>query len=41
METEIMFKIGILGFFLEVVYKFIFYTSVTFAVSEMEEIEST
>jgi len=35
-----MFKIGILGCFLEAVYKFVFYTSGTFAESEMEKIES-
>jgi len=40
-EKEITVKIGILGCFVEVVYKFIFYTSVTFPESEMEEIEST
>jgi hypothetical protein len=40
-ETEIVFKTGILGCFVEVAYKCILYTSVTFAVSEMEETEST
>jgi hypothetical protein len=34
---EIKGKIGILGSFVKVVYTFIFFTSVDFALSELEE----